>query len=138
MALFICFLVAFLSIFLVERTSNRKASGEGHIRPHVIYFATGVLCAIFDIVIIFLPGNTGGDDRTAFYALIAVFAIVGIFCVYTYFACSIYVEPGSVSIASLFRKKTRLAVEDIIQIKEIGFFRILSIEDRNTGRYYFP
>jgi len=48
------------------------------------------------------------------------------------------VEPSSVLIASLFRKKARLAVEDIIQLKEIGFFRVLVIEGRNTGKYYFP
>gem|GEM_PF-3728948 len=58
--------------------------------------------------------------------------------VYTYLGCSILVEPSSVLIASLFRKKARLAVEDIIQPKEIGFFRVLVIEGRNTGKYYFP
>lgn len=138
MTVFISFLVAILLIFLVERTSNRKASGEGHIRPHVFYFATGVLCIIFDLMIIFLPHSTSGNDTIVFYTLIIVFAIAGIFCVYTYFGCSILIEPNSVLIASLFRKKARLAVEDIIQLKEIGFFRVLMIEGRNTGKYYFP
>jgi len=110
---FISFIVAFLLIFLVERTSNRKASGEGHIRPHVFYFATGVFCAIFDMMIVFLPRSTSGNDMIAFYTLIVVFAIAGIFCVYTYLGCSIWVEPNSVLIASLFRKKTRLAAENI-------------------------
>jgi len=130
----VVFLVGVLLIFLVEKTSTRKTE-EGHVRPHVIYCITGVLGIIFAITIFLLPSS---GHNTPFYILLIFSALAGALCIYTYFACSIDVSPDSISITSLFRKRTEVAIEDILRLKEVGSFRLLIIETRNTGNYYFP
>lgn len=135
---FISFLLAFLLILFVEKSVNSKRTVTGYSRPHFMYFLTGILCVTFDIVVVLLPRSLRGGDKIAFGALMIAFATAGAFCVYTYFACSIRIDSDSIHIASLFRKKAKIAIEDIVRLKGIGFFRVLMIEDRNTGKYYFP
>jgi hypothetical protein len=134
MTVIAAFLGVVLLIFLIERTSSRKTE-EGHVRPHVIYGITGVLGIIFAITIFLLPSS---GHNTPFYILLIFGALAGALCIYTYVACSIDVSPDSISITSLFRKRTVVAIEDILRLKEVGFVRLLIIETRTTGNYYFP